>query len=165
MVAMAPIRRLKSTLAEPDGDLSLNRATIDDSDFAFEMKTAAFRPYIEQSLGWNEVAQRQQHRRNFAIHDYRVIALDGMAQGIISLAVEREYVKVNQIFLAPKFQGDGLGARCMALIIAEAEVLGLPVRLRVMKVNPRAKVFYERLNFTVVSEINTHFTMEHAFTV
>ena len=58
---MAPIRRLKSILTEPGGDLSLNRATIDESDFAFDMKIVAFRPYVEQSLGWNEVAQRQQH--------------------------------------------------------------------------------------------------------
>jgi ribosomal protein S18 acetylase RimI-like enzyme len=53
----------------------------------------------------------------------------------------------------------------MALIISEAESLGLPVRLRVMKVNPRAKAFYERLGFTVISEIETHFTMERALTL
>jgi ribosomal protein S18 acetylase RimI-like enzyme len=161
---MTAIRHLKFTLAEPNGKLSLNRATVDDSDFAFDMKTDAFRPYVEQSLGWNEVAQRQQHRHNFSRHDYRVITLDGTAQGVMSLAVERGCVKVNQIFLAPEFQGNGLGKRCMALIIAEAEHLGLPVRLRVMKVNPRAKAFYERLNFTVVSEIETHFTMERGLT-
>ncbi|MBT5494306.1 MAG: GNAT family N-acetyltransferase [Alphaproteobacteria bacterium] len=159
---MAPIRRLKSTLAEPDGALSLNRATVDDSDFAFDMKTAAFRPYVEQSLGWDEVAQRQQHQHNFARHDYRVITVDGAARGIMSLAVASGCVKVNQLFLAPEYQGDGIGARCMALIIAEAESLGLPVRLRVMKVNPRAKAFYERLDFSVVSEVETHFMMERA---
>lgn len=157
---MAPIRRLKSSLAEPNGDLSLNRATVDDSDFAFDIKVAAFRPYVEQSLGWNEVAQRQQHRHNFARHDYRVIAVDGAARGIISLAVEIECLRVNQIFLAPEYQGNGLGARCMALIVAEAKSLSLPVRLRVMKVNPRAKAFYERLDFTVTRETETHFTME-----
>ena len=162
---MSPIRRLKSILTEPGGDLSLNRATVDDSDFAFDMKIVAFRPYVEQSLDWNEVVQRQQHRHNFARHDYRVITVDGTARGIMSLAVERGCVKVNQLFLAPEHQGDGIGARCMALIISEAESLGLPVRLRVMKVNPRAKAFYERLGFTVISEIETHCTMERALTL
>lgn len=162
---MAPIRRLKSSLAEPDGGLSLNRATVDDSDFAFDMKVAAFRPYVEQSLGWNEVAQRQQHRHNFARNDYRVITVKSTACGIMSLVVERSCLKVNQIFLAPEYQGGGLGARCMALIVAEAKSLGLPVRLRVMKVNPRAKAFYERLNFTVASETETHFMMERVVTL
>ncbi len=135
---MAPIRRLKSSLAEPDGGLSLNRATVDDSDFAFDMKVAAFRTYVEQSLGWNDVAQRQQHRHNFARNDSRVITVKSTACGIMSLVVERSCLKVNQIFLAPEYQGCGLGARCLALIVSQAKCPGLPCRLRVSERDPRS---------------------------
>jgi hypothetical protein len=38
--------------------------------------------------------------------------------------------------------------------------LGLPVRLRVMKVNPRALAFYERLGFMRTGETDTHDLME-----
>jgi hypothetical protein len=38
-------------------------------------------------------------------------------------------------------QSKDLGRRCMLLIMEEARQLGLPVRLRVMKANPRALAF------------------------
>lgn len=44
--------------------------------------------------------------------------------------------------------------------LAEARQLGLPVRLRVMKVNPRALAFYEGLEFMRVGETETHDLME-----
>jgi RimJ/RimL family protein N-acetyltransferase len=36
----------------------------------------------------------------------------------------------------------------------------LPVRLRVLKVNPRALAFYRRLGFTCTGETETHDLME-----
>ncbi len=42
----------------------------------------------------------------------------------------------------------------------EARGLGRPVRLRVLKVNPRARAFYERLGFRRTGETDTHDLME-----
>jgi ribosomal protein S18 acetylase RimI-like enzyme len=42
----------------------------------------------------------------------------------------------------------------------EARQLGLPIRLGVMKVNPRAGAFYQRLGFASTSETATHYLME-----
>lgn len=147
-------------MGEADGSLMLHRATIDESDFAFAVKEAAFRPYIEQSLAWDDEAQRRQHQRRFARNDYRIIAVDGRAVGVMSLACDDHCVRVNQLFVLPEHQGQGVGARCMELIVAAAGDLDLPVRLRVMKVNPRAKAFYERLDFTVTGGTGTHYSME-----
>ena len=69
---------------------------------------------------------------------------------------------VIQLFLLPEHQGRQIGRRCMLLIMEEARQLGLPVRLRVMKVNPRALAFYERLGFTCTGETDTHDLMESA---
>jgi GNAT superfamily N-acetyltransferase len=54
---------------------------------------------------------------------------------------------VNQLFLLPEYQGQDIGRRCLRLVMDEARRLGLPVRLRVLKVNPRALAFYQRLGF------------------
>jgi ribosomal protein S18 acetylase RimI-like enzyme len=48
----------------------------------------------------------------------------------------------------------------MLLIMEEACQLGLHVRLRVLKTNPRALVFYQRLGFTRTGETATHDLME-----
>lgn len=47
-------------------------------------------------------------------------------------------------------------------VISEARRLGLPIRLRVLKVNNRALAFYQRLGFTPVGETDTHILMEMA---
>ena len=63
---------------------------------------------------------------------------------------------VNGLFLLPEYQGQGIGRRCMLLVMEEARQLGLPIRLHVMKVNPRALAFYQRLGFTRTGETAPH---------
>ena len=157
---MAPIPRLDPVLRDATGELLLRRATQGDSDFAFAMREAAFRIYVDKSGGWDEQEERRRHERNFAVYDYRVISLRGPARGIMSIDISGDCIKLNQLFLAPEHQGQGIGERCVALLLIEAQRLDLPIRLRVMKVNPRAKALYERLNFAVIGETETHFTME-----
>ena len=48
----------------------------------------------------------------------------------------------------------------MRRIMVEAPQLGLPVRLRVLKVNPRARTFYQKLGFADVGETEKHGLME-----
>jgi ribosomal protein S18 acetylase RimI-like enzyme len=48
----------------------------------------------------------------------------------------------------------------MALVMEEARARGVPVRLRVLKVNARARAFYERLGFVQTGETETHTLME-----
>jgi RimJ/RimL family protein N-acetyltransferase len=48
----------------------------------------------------------------------------------------------------------------MSLVMEEARGLGRPVRLRVLKVNPRARAFHERLGFRRIGETDTHDLME-----
>jgi GNAT superfamily N-acetyltransferase len=69
-------------------------------------------------------------------------------------------VHVNQLFLLPEHQGKGIGRRCMWLVMVGARRLGLPVRPRVMKVNPRALAFYQRLGFLRTDETDPHDLME-----
>jgi len=66
------------------------------------------------------------------------------------------------LFLVPEHQGKGIGRKCMLLVINEARQLGLPIRLRVLKVNPRALTFYQRLGFVRTGETDTHVLMETA---
>jgi GNAT superfamily N-acetyltransferase len=76
------------------------------------------------------------------------------------MAVAPDCVHVHQLFLLPEHQGKGIGGECMSLILEEARQLGLPVRLRVLTVNPRALAFYRRLGFTRTGETDTHDLME-----
>ena len=141
-------------------DIVFRRAGPADSDFAYVTKKAAFREYVEKVWGWNEEEQRELHARRFAEQEFMVIEVDGTPAGIIALARTGECVKVNQLFVRPEHQGKGVGGESMRRIMAEARAAGLPVHLRVLKVNPRAAKFYRRLGFAGSGESETHWEME-----
>ncbi|MEW5994475.1 MAG: GNAT family N-acetyltransferase [Candidatus Zixiibacteriota bacterium] len=142
--------------------LTLRKARLNDSEFAYCTKRAAFREYVEKVWGWNEDQQRQLHEQRFGVQDFRVINVACTDVGIMAVVVAPDCVKVNQLFLLPEHQGKGIGRECMLLIIDEACRLGLPVRLRVLKVNPRALAFFQRLGFLRTGETETHVLMERA---
>jgi GNAT superfamily N-acetyltransferase len=159
-LAMTATHHLDSVLRDATGDLVLRRAAEDDSEFAFAMRKAAFRVYVDKSGGWDERKERQRHERNFVLYDYRIISLQAVDRGIMTLDLADDCLKLNQIFIAPEHQGQGIGERCMSVLFGEARHLGLPIQLRVMKMNPRAGALYERLDFAVFDETETHTIMQ-----
>ncbi len=140
--------------------LKLREASQDDREFAYQVKRAALKEYVELVWGWDEDHQRQLHARRFQQQDFRVINLDGDDIGIMSVAVESDCVFVNQIYILPEHQGQGVGRKCMLVVMEQGKGLGVPVRLQVMKVNARALTFYKRLGFTITGDTDTHFQMQ-----
>ena len=145
---------------DPIGVVTLTQATAADSEFAYQVKRAAFRTYIEQVWGWDEAEQHQLHERRFSKQEFRIAQASGRDVGVMAIVREDDCLKLNQLFILPEHQSKGIGSRCMALLMDEARRLGLPVRLRVLKVNPRALRFYERLGFVRTGETETHVLMQ-----
>jgi GNAT superfamily N-acetyltransferase len=141
-------------------NLTLRKASPKDREFAYSVKRAAFKEYVEKVWGWDEDEQRRLHEQRFGTQDFRVINVAGTDVGIMAVVVAPDCVKVNQLFLLPAHQGKGIGHTCMVLVMEEARHLGLPVRLRVLKVNPQALAFYQRLGFRRTGDTDTHDLME-----
>ena len=141
-------------------EMNLRPATAADSEFAYQTKKAAFRTYAEMVCGWDEAEQRKIHERRFSEQDFRIVQVGGIDVGILALAREADCVKINQLFILPKYQGKGIGGHCMEELIADARRDRLPVRLKVLRVNTRAACFYRRLGFAEVGESPTHLMME-----
>jgi GNAT superfamily N-acetyltransferase len=104
--------------------LTLRRSTPDDSEFAYQANRLAFGPYVEQLGGWEEAAQRELHQRRFSTQTYRIINFEGQDVGILASVAMRDCLKVNQLFILPAHQGQGIGRRCMLLVMAEAAGVG-----------------------------------------
>jgi ribosomal protein S18 acetylase RimI-like enzyme len=73
---------------------------------------------------------------------------------------EPDCIRLNQIYLLLEHQNRGIGTACLTRILEEAGALGRPVRLGVLKVNPRAMALYRRLGFLPTGETDTHVRME-----
>ena len=140
---------------ETSDNLTIRTAAEDDKEFAYQAKKAAFREYVEQVWGWDEDKQRKLHDQRYAAQDFCVISLDGEDVGIMSVDLKSDSVFVNQLYILPEHQEQGVGGRCMSAVVDEGNKLDLPVRLRVLKVNPRAVAFYERIGFTITEHTNT----------
>ena len=145
---------------ESSDNLKIRMAGEDDKEFAYQAKRAAFREYVEQVWGWDEEKQRKLHDQRFASQDFSVINLDGKDVGIMSVDINPDCVFINQLYILPEHQEQGIGGRCMSVVVDEGKKLDLSVRLRVLKVNLRAVAFYERLGFTITDDTDTHFLME-----
>ncbi len=140
--------------------MNLRQATVADSEFAYETKKAAFRPYVEMVWGWDEADQRRMHGRRFAEQSFQVIQTSGTDIGVLAVVREPDCIKVNQLYILPKYQGRGIGKACMMGIVADAKRASLPVRLRVLKVNVRGASFYRKLGFKETGGTDTHIEME-----
>ena len=141
-------------------EVTVRKATAQDSEFAYRTKKAAFREYVEQLWGWDEDKQRELHARRFASQEFSVVRQGSEDVGVMAVSRGREAIRLNQLYIVPKHQGRGIGTVCMEKLLDEARGRGVPVRLRVLKVNARAAAFYERHGFTVSGESDTHILME-----
>lgn len=142
--------------------VALRKAGPGDREFAYEVRRTAFRRYVEKVEGWDDARERRRHAQRFEAQDFRVVTVDGADVGIVALVVAPDCVKLNQMFILPAHQGREIGRRCMVLVLEEARGLGRPVRLRVLKINPWARAFYERLGFRRTGETDTHDLLERA---
>lgn len=140
--------------------LNIRKADATDVDFAFAVKEAAFREYVERVWGWDGADQRELHELRFASQDVRIIQYKGIDVGYFSTSSTADSVRVYQIFILPEYQQKGLGTACMRVIVADAKEQERSVRLQVLKINTRAIAFYERLGFNIVDEDDTHVQME-----
>ena len=142
------------------GSPTLRNASQYDKQFAYEVKRAAIREYVELVWGWDEDQQWQLHDRRFQEQDCQIISLYGKDVGIMSVAERPDCVFVNELYVLPEHQGQGIGRKCMLMVMERGRSLGSPVRLQVMKVNSRAVTFYRRLGFTLTGETATHVLMQ-----
>jgi GNAT superfamily N-acetyltransferase len=140
--------------------VALRPATDEDSGFAFGVKKAALREYVREIYGWDEDEQRRLHERRFSSAAMRIIMAEERDIGLLGTREAADGIHLLQLFLLPDAQGKGIGSHVLAQVLREADRVHRPVVLRVLKSNPRAKVFFERHGFTLAGETETHYNME-----
>ena len=146
--------------SEKADSIELRVACQDDKEFIYDVKRAAMFEYIEQTWGWDEDEQRELHERRFGSQEFQIVSLGDHDVGIMSVALEPDCLFVNQIYILPEHQGRRIGGECMQNVFERATESNLPVKLKVLRVNPRAAAFYERLGFAITDETGTHFMMQ-----
>ncbi len=140
---------------------SLRRAQAADTEAVLHIQKEAMLPHVVAQYGaWNEL-ERQKRFRAEDILEHDMIEVDGRVAGCVWVRRSPAHHEVVRLYLLAAFQNQGIGSAVLRSIMREAESLGLPVRLRVLRANP-AKHLYERMGFTVCDATETHYDMQYS---
>ena len=142
-------------------DISFDRLphTPEASDFAFEVKRVALGPHIISRWGWDEAFQRNFHEQRFRDTPFCRIMHNGQAVGTVALTALADHLRLDEFYLLPAYQGQGLGTRILKHCAAYRRRSRIAARLRYLKWNPVGSL-YQRHGFRGIDETETHFIME-----
>ena len=139
--------------------MKLRPTTPEDAEFLYQLLKATMREYVDQTWGWDEDWQRAYFEMRFDPAKNQIIVLDNCDIGVIATEKSEDEILLSSLYILPEYQGRGIGTRLIEELLAQAFRDGLPVGLRVLKVNP-ARRLYERLGFVVLEEKDTHYYMK-----
>lgn len=140
-------------------EYTIRKATSQDSGLSFEIKKNALGEYVKQTWGWDEEWQLKYHAEDFNPEILNIIEVNGEPVGCLEVIREPNHLLVSGLYIIDKFQNLQIGARIMSTIIKDALHIPTNVKLQVLKVNHKAKAFYERLGFEVYNVTEHHFQM------
>ena len=107
--------------------------------------------WMIHELHLDVAAQENGFQQQWNQMQVRIITLDGADVGWVQTIRQEEGLFVAQIIVEHRFQRRGIGTEIMKRLILDAEQIGLPVLLSVVKINP-ARTLYQRLGFHVTDE-------------
>lgn len=142
---------------------SLRPARPDDLELTYRITEDAMRAYVEATWGpWVEADQRAKHALNYQAETHRLVLVGSQVAGLLAVEEHADHVWLVKVYLFEAWRNQGIGRRLVEQVIARGRELSKPVRLRVLRVNERARSLYESLGFRVVEEQPERFIMERA---
>jgi GNAT superfamily N-acetyltransferase len=138
----------------------LRQSSADDAPLFYTVIDRTMREFIISTWGaWDEDRVQRESHEDSRSPNAQVIQVDDVSVGVFVVERSATHIQLEQIYLLPEYQRMGIGTALLKNLILEAEQFKIPVRLRVIAVNP-AKKFYERLGFVVTEATPAFFSME-----
>ncbi len=140
--------------------LTYRDCTSEDETFLYGLHRATMRVYVEETWGgWDEAWQRDYFHQRFSPGAIRILQLDGVDIGLVSVQERTEELFLSSLEILPAFQRQGIGSQVVRALIEQASAQGKTVALKVLKSNRLARHLYQRLGFGVTGETDTHYVM------
>jgi ribosomal protein S18 acetylase RimI-like enzyme len=138
----------------------LRQATVNDAPLFYSVIDRTMREFIIVTWGaWNESRVQSESAETSRSPNAQVIQIGDIPVGVFVVARYTTYIQLEQIYLLPEYQRVGIGTTLLNNLIEEASQSKIPIRLRVMTINP-AKQLYERVGFVVTESTPDFFLME-----
>lgn len=109
---------------------------------------------------WDPEKEDLQFRRQLELGGTRVLQVDDEDVGFITTRrLTAATTEVHTLCVAPRVQGRGIGSSVIRELTRAADRDGTELELSVLKENPRARQFYERLGFVEIGRSEHHVRM------
>jgi len=139
-------------------ELRLRPAVPADRDFARRIYVTTTLPYVGRLPGWTDDYVAARFEKRFVVETTRMCEVDGVTVGWLRLSETDDAIVLEQIYVDPTRQRQGIGSRLMRLLDDEWRGTRKPIRLAVLKTNP-ARHLYERFGFEAVEETGVAYRM------
>jgi ribosomal protein S18 acetylase RimI-like enzyme len=141
-------------------NFTLRPVNPDDAPLFYQLTDLTMRGFILATWGrWDEARVQSESHTNSRSPNAQIIEVDNIGIGVFRVARYPTHIELEQIYLLPEYQRMGIGTVLINRLITEAKESIVPVRLRVLVVNP-AKKLYECLGFVVTETTPEFFYME-----
>jgi ribosomal protein S18 acetylase RimI-like enzyme len=118
------------------------------------------REFIITTWGqWDEARVLRESYEKCLDPDAQIIQVSRNSAGVFVTKRYSTHIQLEQIYLLPEYQRLKIGTALLDSLTTEASQAQIPIRLRVLIVNP-AKNFYKRFGFVVTETTEEFFYME-----
>lgn len=118
-----------------------------DLDGLVALRVEAMRDSLERIGRFDPLRAGERLRSSFAPESTRHILTAGERVGFVVVKPREGVLLLDHLYLRPAFQGRGIGARVLAMVFDEADVLGLAIQVGALKESDSNR-FYLRHGFT-----------------
>lgn len=126
--------------------IALREARPVDYGFARQLYRATMHDRTDEAFGWDEYRQDMSFARQFILKEVRIITLAGKDVGWMQTRAEGAVQNLFQFYVAPEYQGRGIGSYVLKRLMGEAKRRGQVIVLSVMKGSPAVRL-YQRHGF------------------
>jgi ribosomal protein S18 acetylase RimI-like enzyme len=126
----------------------LRPAAAGDIEFAWRLYELLMRARTEALIAWRAERQREVVENAARSGGMRMIVAEGEACGWLHVHEAADSIELHQLYLAPAWQGRGIGTSILGALQRQAAASQRPLRLNVLVNNP-ARRLYERLGFRI----------------
>lgn len=131
--------------------LSYEPAVAADLDALVALRIEAMRESLERVGRFDPARARERFASSFEPARTRHLLLDGQRVGFVVVKPRPDGLLLDHLYLRPDAQGQGVGSRVLADVLAEADAQGLPLHVGVLR-DSVANAFYARRGFQKVGE-------------
>ncbi|MFO1086573.1 MAG: GNAT family N-acetyltransferase [Reyranellaceae bacterium] len=125
------------------------------------LRIEVMREHLERVFRYEPSRARRVFRESFDEPGLRLIVLGEERVGCVGFRIGESAIKLDSFYLAKHLHNGGLGTRILEVLLAEADSLGLPIRLDVLRGSPAAR-FYLRHGFVKIGEDDIEAEFERA---